>query len=95
MTRWSSCWLPLGPSVAVVADAMLGSSLAPMVASASSDPTWTGNTLQVNTGGGFIPAHRQAVPVLVYHSRGGTFATLRPPHLTVGYGATAARAVCP
>jgi len=49
-----------------------------------------------NTGGGVIPAPGQAFPVLVCHSRGGTFATLsgHPTH-TVGYGATAARAVCP
>jgi hypothetical protein len=53
-------------------------------------------TLQVNTGGGFIPAHGQAFPVLVCHSRRGTFATLSGhPTYTVGYGATAARAVHP
>src|SRR5215470_17723969 len=43
MTRWSSCWLLLRLSVAVLVGVMLGSSLAPMAASASSDPTWTGS----------------------------------------------------
>jgi hypothetical protein len=53
-------------------------------------------TLQVNTGGGFIPAHGQAFSVLVYQSRSGTFATLSgQPAYTVAYRATAARAVYP
>src|SRR5215831_197658 len=43
MTRWLSCWLLLRLSVAVLAGALLGSSLAPVAASASADPTWTGN----------------------------------------------------
>src|SRR5215472_2950657 len=43
MTRWSSRWLLLRLSVAVLVGAILGSSLAPMAARASSDPTWTGN----------------------------------------------------
>jgi hypothetical protein len=43
MTRGSSRWLLLRLSVAVLAGAMSGSSLAPTAASASSDPTWTGN----------------------------------------------------
>jgi hypothetical protein len=55
-----------------------------------------GGTLQVNTGGGFTPAHGQAFSVLVYHSRSGTFATLSGhPTYTVAYSATAARAVYP
>jgi hypothetical protein len=53
-------------------------------------------TLQVNTGGGFTPAHGQAFSVLVYHSRSGTFATLSGhPTYTVAYSATAAKAVYP
>ena len=53
-------------------------------------------TLQVNTGGGFTPAHGQAFSVLVCHSRSGTFATLSGhPTYTVAYSATAARAVYP
>jgi hypothetical protein len=53
-------------------------------------------TLQVNTGGGFVPAHGQAFPILVYHSRSGTFATHSGhPTYTVAYSATAARAVYP
>ena len=43
MTRWPSCWPLLRLSVAVLAGAILGSSLAPVAASASADPTWTGN----------------------------------------------------
>jgi hypothetical protein len=53
-------------------------------------------TLQVNTGGGFTPAHGQAFSVLACHSRSGTFATLSGhPAFTVAYSATAARAVYP
>ena len=43
MTRWLGCWLRSGLAVAVLAGAVAGSSLAPAAASASSDPTWTGN----------------------------------------------------
>src|ERR1700739_3134842 len=43
MTRWVGCWLRPGLAVAVLAGAVVGSSLAPTAASASSDPAWTGN----------------------------------------------------
>jgi hypothetical protein len=43
MTRWLGCWLRPGLALAVLAGAMVGSSLAPTAASASSDPTWSGN----------------------------------------------------
>ena len=53
-------------------------------------------TLKVSTGGGFTPAHGQAFPILLYHSRNGTFAALSgQPTYTVAYRATAAKAVYP
>jgi hypothetical protein len=53
-------------------------------------------TLKASTGNGFVPAHGASLPVLLYHTRSGTFGTLSgSPSYTVSYTATAANVVYP
>ncbi|HEY2307183.1 MAG TPA: hypothetical protein VGI05_15000 [Streptosporangiaceae bacterium] len=52
--------------------------------------------MTLGIGNGFVPTHGASLPVLLYHTRSGTFGTLSgSPAYTVSYTATSANVVYP